>query len=109
MSQTTRRDVSTVVDTAPLEPTRGQRHLTIVNPLDGSPVGSIAIATDQDIAAALTAARKAAPAWAAVDPAQRGTALSQMAEALELHAAELAELNTRETGKPDAEARGGIA
>jgi betaine-aldehyde dehydrogenase len=81
---------------------------TIHDPRDGSLVGTVTAATEDEVEAALTAARAAAPRWAAVSPAERGAALHAMADALAAAAAELAEWNTRETGKPAADALGGV-
>jgi acyl-CoA reductase-like NAD-dependent aldehyde dehydrogenase len=91
---------------AATEVTPGQ--IAISDPRDGSPVGTVTAATEAEIDAVLGMARAAAGDWAAVSPADRGAALHRMADALEAAAAELAEWNTRETGKPLDEALGGI-
>jgi len=93
--------------TAP-PPSLDARQLTITDPRDGSLVGSVAVATDAEVDAALAAARTAAPGWAATAPAERGQALHAAAGALAAAADELAELNARETGRPVSEANGGI-
>lgn len=82
--------------------------ITVYDPRDGTLVGSVPSADELQIADAVDRARAAAPAWAATAPAERGAALHRMADALERHIDELAELNTRETGKPAGDARGGI-
>jgi betaine-aldehyde dehydrogenase len=82
--------------------------ITITDPRDGTVVGTVTAATETEVSAALVAAQGCARDWAAVAPADRGAALHRMADALEAAAAELAELNTRETGKPGDDARGGI-
>jgi len=100
--------MTTFTATAELEGIAGTAAITILDPRNGSLVGTLPVAGEQEIAAALARARSAAGLWSRVDPAQRGLALGRMAEALRRHVAELAELNSRETGKPTDEARGGI-
>jgi acyl-CoA reductase-like NAD-dependent aldehyde dehydrogenase len=82
--------------------------IAILDPRNGSPVGTVTAASETEVDAALVAAQAAAAGWAAVSPADRGAALHRLADALETAADELAEWNTRETGKPTEEALGGI-
>ncbi|MEU8615300.1 aldehyde dehydrogenase family protein, partial [Actinoplanes sp. NPDC048791] len=44
-------------------PGSGSRRLTVLNPTDGTPVTSVAVASEADVAAAVKAARDAAPLW----------------------------------------------
>ncbi|MGX5359671.1 aldehyde dehydrogenase family protein [Kocuria sp. KH4] len=82
--------------------------LTVLDPRDGSVVGTVAAAGEDEVRAAVAAARAAARDWARTAPEQRGRALRAAADRLAEHARELAELNTRETGKPFEEALGGV-
>ena len=86
----------------------GSRAITIVDPQDGSPVGTVHSADEADVAAALAAATGAFEGWAATPPAARGALLHAMADGLAARADEVAALNTRETGKPAGDARGGV-
>jgi acyl-CoA reductase-like NAD-dependent aldehyde dehydrogenase len=83
--------------------------LTILDPRTGETVGSVSVAGPEDVAGAMAAARAAQPAWAATPPGERGKLLREAAAALESAAAELADLNARETGRPVEEALAGIA
>ncbi|WP_306910546.1 aldehyde dehydrogenase [Arthrobacter sp. B3I9] len=83
--------------------------LTISDPRSGEPVGSLPVARPLAIRQAVNAARAAHPAWSATAPAARGSCLRSAARALAAASAELAELNSRETGRPVAEAEAGIA
>ncbi|TYC99586.1 aldehyde dehydrogenase [Arthrobacter echini] len=85
-----------------------EQSIDIRNPADGSEVGSLRCATQDEVTAALGSARAAQPSWAATPPAERGAALRRAADALRGGARELAELNTRETGKPLGDSLGGI-
>ena len=86
----------------------GSRAITIVDPQDGSPVGTVHSADEADVATAVQGAVRASEAWAATAPAARGALLHAMADALAARADEVAALNTRETGKPAGDARGGV-
>lgn len=82
--------------------------ITILSPHDGSPIGTWACASGDEVREAVTTARSAARDWARTTPEERGSVLRSAADALAQHAEELAELNTRETGKLPAEALGGV-
>jgi acyl-CoA reductase-like NAD-dependent aldehyde dehydrogenase len=90
--------------------TRGTagRELTVVNPRDDVPVTRVACSADEDVAAAVSSARAAAPGWAEVPPGARGAALHAAATAVEAAAQELAVIMSDEMGKPVDEARDSI-
>jgi aldehyde dehydrogenase (NAD+) len=73
------------------------------DPATGEVLRTLPIASPADVDAAVSAARAAQPAWAAVDPTRRTKLLIRLAELVELHATELAELESRDVGKPIAE------
>ena len=74
--------------------------LDVRDPATGELVGSTAIATAADVDRAVAAAVAAAPGWAATHPDERARILHAGAAAIEAHVDELAELLTREQGKP---------
>lgn len=79
------------------------------NPSDLSEtVGIVHLSGETEMLQAVEAARRAQPKWAAMTGAARGECLYRMADLLELHAAELAELASREMGKPIGEMRGEV-
>jgi betaine-aldehyde dehydrogenase len=82
--------------------------ITIVSPVDGTEVGTLPGTAREQVALAVSLARTVQPEWAATSPADRGAALRRAAAALRDGAQELAELNTRETGKPLSDSLGGI-
>jgi succinate-semialdehyde dehydrogenase/glutarate-semialdehyde dehydrogenase len=90
-------------------PGSGRRILTVVNPVDGTPVTRMLIASNADVAAAVKAARDAAPAWARTAAGARGAALHAAASAVEDGIDELAEIMSAEMGKPVGGARDSIA
>jgi len=71
-------------------------------------VGYFQQSTIADLEEAVTAARKAQPAWAAVPAPERGEILLRTALLLEQHKEELAVLMTREMGKVLKETRGDV-
>lgn len=82
--------------------------ISINDPRTGEPVGSLPVARPLAIRRTVNAARAAHPGWSATAPAVRGACLRTAARALAAASAELAEMNTRETGRPAAEAAAGI-
>ncbi|MEV7649667.1 aldehyde dehydrogenase family protein [Arthrobacter sp. NPDC089319] len=82
--------------------------LEVYDPRNGSLVGALEEATPEEVGAAVAAAKAAQPHWAATDAAARGELLEAAASALQEHAGELAEMNARETGRPEHEAREGV-
>ncbi|MEH0983495.1 aldehyde dehydrogenase family protein [Micromonospora sp. CPCC 205556] len=82
--------------------------LTVHDPADGSPVSVVPVATADEVAKAVEAARGAAAEWAATPAANRAAALHRAADALTAAADELAAATTAEMGKPLADARGGV-
>src|SRR6266849_5255165 len=86
----------------------GQTFKTI-NPADTREVvGEYPAAGREDAQAAIQAAQKAFPAWAAMTSVARGRVLSKTSQILETRKAELATLLTREEGKTLAESTGEV-
>lgn len=83
----------------------------VIDPADGSTIAAFAIATDDDCAAAVDAADRAFPAWAAAPPRERAEILRRAFEILTAEKEYFAELMVRENGKsfPDALAEAGYA
>ncbi|HET6531012.1 MAG TPA: aldehyde dehydrogenase family protein, partial [Actinoplanes sp.] len=76
------------------------RELTVRSPHDGEPVTRVPVAAEADVAAAVRAARAAAPGWAQTAPAARAAAVHAAANAVEAAADELAAIMSAEMGKP---------
>jgi RHH-type proline utilization regulon transcriptional repressor/proline dehydrogenase/delta 1-pyrroline-5-carboxylate dehydrogenase len=77
----------------------------VTNPADrGDRVGTVAVASADDVEAALAAAQAGAPAWAATPPAARAARLRGAADRLEADVLPLAALLVREAGKTRANA-----
>jgi betaine-aldehyde dehydrogenase len=74
--------------------------LTTLNPATGAVLARLPVDGDREIEAAVARAQSAQPRWAALTGAERGRLLRAVAERLRARNAELAELETRDTGKP---------
>lgn len=78
----------------------GAASFAVRDPATEEIVAEAPAASLDQLDAAVSAARRALPAWSARAPDERKAALLQMADLIEANAAELAELITREQGKP---------
>ncbi len=81
---------------------------TIVNPATGEPIVELTLATVDECDEAVARSVEAGPKWRAVAPADRARLLRRFAAQVEDHADELAELETRNVGKPIADSRGDV-
>ncbi|MEM6713162.1 MAG: NAD-dependent succinate-semialdehyde dehydrogenase [Pseudomonadota bacterium] len=89
--------------------TSGQPRIEVLNPADGSVVGSVANAGTEEALAAVRAANDAGPAWAATPPRERSVILQRCFELMQSEAEDLARLITLENGKSLTDARGEVA
>jgi acyl-CoA reductase-like NAD-dependent aldehyde dehydrogenase len=74
--------------------------IDVLDPHDGSTITRIAEARATDVDRAVDAAERAFPGWAATPAAERGRILLRVADLVDAHAAELATLETVDTGHP---------
>lgn len=83
-----------------------------INPATGKPNAEVPVSTQQDVDAAVDAAKRAFKTWSKVPYAERQKALRDFADALEKHTDDFAKLLTQEQGKPlmfaKAEAAAGV-
>ena len=83
--------------------------ITSTNPAQLSDVvAEVSLASPAQLVDAFRAARAAQPAWAATPAPVRGQVIAKIGRLVEANAEALAELVTREVGKPIAEARGEV-
>jgi acyl-CoA reductase-like NAD-dependent aldehyde dehydrogenase len=78
-----------------------------VSPRDGTVIASVAAGAAEDVDRAVRGARRAfeAGGWALADPAQRKRVLLRLAELIDEHAEELAQLESADVGHPISDAR----
>lgn len=82
----------------------GAIEMAVIDPATGAPFMHCARADMGQLDAAITAARRAFPGWAARPFAERRAMLERLADAMEARFADFARLLTREQGKPLAQA-----
>ncbi len=86
------------------------RRFAVENPASEAPLCEVAEGDERDVDAAVAAARAAFEGpWRRESPARRGLLLFRLAELIDAHVEELAQLITLENGKPIANARGEAA
>ena len=91
-------------DESPASPAPGQRFSSI-NPATGEILGQFTVSGAAEVNAAVAAAAQAQSIWAAMTGAERGRILRRTADLLRSRNQELAELETKDTGKPIQETR----
>ncbi|HZZ05513.1 CoA-acylating methylmalonate-semialdehyde dehydrogenase [Paraburkholderia sp.] len=92
---------------APAASTSG-RVKDVFNPATGQVTGSVALASVEEVDAAVKAAKAAFPAWSETAPIKRARILFKFKELLNRHHDELAMLITREHGKVFTDAQGEV-
>ena len=81
-------------------PAQSGESFATLNPANGETLCCVAAGDAVDVDAAVTAAQRALPGWAALMPAQRERLLHRFADLMEQHKEELAQLETLDNGKP---------
>lgn len=77
------------------------RTFNTLNPATGEVIATISEGNEADVERAVAAARRAFEGvWSTMRPAERGHILFRLAELMKQHSAELAELESRDAGKP---------
>jgi betaine-aldehyde dehydrogenase len=84
----------------PIGSTAGPQRFASINPATGAVLGYVSVAGPADIDAAVRAAQRGQARWAGMTGAERARVLRQAAQILRSRNRELAELETRDTGKP---------
>jgi betaine-aldehyde dehydrogenase len=82
--------------------------LTVLNPATEEPIAELEQAGVEEADAAVARAKAAYPAWSAVAPADRARLLRRLATLVEEHSEELAQIESRNVGKPISGARGEV-
>ncbi len=84
------------------------RTADIYQPMDGTIIGKVALASASEMRAAVENAAEAQPKWAAVNPQRRARVLMKFLDLIAQNNDELAELLAREHGKTIPDAKGDI-
>ncbi|MFC4595737.1 aldehyde dehydrogenase family protein [Sphingobium tyrosinilyticum] len=86
----------------------GEETLDVINPATGDIFCTVPRASTAQAEAAIAAAKRAHPGWAATPVAERGALLSKFADAIAARTEELARVLVQEQGKPLAQAMGEV-
>jgi betaine-aldehyde dehydrogenase len=90
--------------TAPVAPSacfpKGGERFATINPANGEILGYVRAAGEREVEAAVRAAERGQAEWGAMTGADRSRVLRRAAQLLRARNQELAELETRDTGKP---------
>src|SRR5436305_12387921 len=78
----------------------GGETMEVLNPATGETIAEVPRASAEDVDRAVQAAKKALPEWLETTPGERAQMLLKLADAIDAHADELAELESRNVGKP---------
>ena len=89
-------------------PGRSGRTAPVYNPATGEETGAVALASRDEVEAAVASAKAAFPAWAATPPLRRARILNRFLRILEERTDELAAVITAEHGKVLSDAKGEI-
>ena len=79
--------------------------MNVLEPATGYRFGRVPLSSEEDVVAAVAAARSAQPSWGALSHSERAGWLDRIADALEARYEEIAALESRDTGKPISLAR----
>ncbi len=71
----------------------------VINPSDGTVIAQVAMASAHEVDGAVNAAHNAFPAWAKMPVNQRSVLLHRLADCMEKHAGDLAQLESLDVGK----------
>src|SRR5204862_7387683 len=79
--------------------------MDVINPATGETIAEVPRGTQADVDRAVEAAKKALPEWLETTPGERAEALLKLADAIDEHTDELAELESQNVGKPPSYAK----
>src|SRR5256885_14178763 len=74
--------------------------MEVLNPATGEAIAEVPSATGEDVDRAVQAAKKALPEWLETTPGERAEVLLKLADLIDEHGDELAQLESTNVGKP---------
>jgi betaine-aldehyde dehydrogenase len=93
------RTLRNFIDGQHADPVDGQSE-PVLDPATGEQIATAPLSGRQDVDRAVAAARRAFDGWGGMTPAERSLALLRIADSVEAHADELAELEAENAGHP---------
>jgi betaine-aldehyde dehydrogenase len=101
---TATRTLRNFIDGESVDPVDGRTE-PVLNPATGEEIAQAPLSGAADVERAVAAARRAFDGWSGATPGERSLALLRIAETIDAHADELAELEALDAGKPLAAVR----
>jgi betaine-aldehyde dehydrogenase len=98
---TTLTKLQNFIDGEPADAADGATE-TVVNPATAEPLAEAPLSSAEDVDRAVEAAQRAFESWGVTTPKDRSLALLKLADLVEEHAQELADLESADAGKPRA-------
>jgi betaine-aldehyde dehydrogenase len=99
MATTTKTKLQNFIDGELVDAAEGATE-EVTNPANGEVIAEMPLSTEEDVNRAVAAARAAFDGWARTTPGERAAAIYKLADLLEEHAEELADLEAADAGKP---------
>ncbi len=99
MATATRTKLKNFINGEFVDPAEGQTE-EVLNPATGEAIAEAPLSTEEDVNRAVAAARAAFDGWSSTTPGERALALLKLADAIEQHADEIADLESANAGKP---------
>jgi betaine-aldehyde dehydrogenase len=99
MATATRTKLKNFINGEFVDPAEGQTE-EVLNPATGEAIAEAPLSTEEDVDRAVAAARGAFDGWSTTTLGERALALLKLADAIEEHADEIADLESANAGKP---------
>jgi betaine-aldehyde dehydrogenase len=99
MATATKTKLQNFIDGELVDPAEGAME-EVLNPATAEVIAEAPLSTAEDVDRAVQAAKRAFDGWADATPGERSLALLKLADAVEEHAEELADLEAANAGKP---------
>src|SRR5919106_2096421 len=99
MATTTKTKLQNFIDGELVDAADGATE-EVTNPANGEVIAEMPLSNEEDVNRAVAAARRAFDGWAETTPGERSLALLKLADLIEEHADEIADLEAADAGKP---------
>ncbi|MGH2953408.1 MAG: gamma-aminobutyraldehyde dehydrogenase [Solirubrobacterales bacterium] len=99
MATVTATKLQNFIDGDFVDPVEGATE-EVINPATGETIAEAPLSSAEDVDRAVGAARKAFESWSVTTPGERSAALLRLADTIEDHADEIADLESADAGKP---------
>jgi betaine-aldehyde dehydrogenase len=99
MATTTKTKLQNFIDGELVDAADGATE-EVTNPANGEVIAEMPLSNEEDVNRAVAAAKAAFDGWARTTPGERAAAIYKLADLLEEHAEELADLEAADAGKP---------